>query len=266
MADADLPEAPFPGPLPEGPEGEIPAPEGERARRLRECGEEDLVRLVRAWAADLLPEEARRALRNPFCTLEVVEVLAAQPRLLAFYEVRRDLALHLRTPETTALRFLPGLYWRDLMLVGLDTRLRPSLRRAAEQHLLARLPEVALGERIALARRASAGILMQLRHDPNPRVLSALLDNPRLTEGTLAPLLHSATTSPAILDVVIHDRRWGMRYGLRLAVARNPAARVETVLPLLPGLRKADLRAVAADARVNAAVRQRARLLLGEGA
>jgi hypothetical protein len=107
---------------------------------------------------------------------------------------------------------------------------------------------------------------MQLRHDPNPRVMAALLDNPRLTEGTLAPLLHSATTAPAILEVVMQDRRWGVRYGLRLAVARNPAAREGTVLPLLPSLRKADLRAVAADPKLSAGVRQRARLLLGEGA
>jgi len=293
MADAEHPGAPPPEagdegdtqapepPAAGGDEGKSPSPaygseedrspspasggdEDKRARRLRECGEEELLRLVRAWAADLLPEEARQALRNPFCTLEVVEALAAQARLLAFYEVRRDLSLHPRTPETLAFRFLPGLYWRDLMLVGLDTRLRPSLRRAAEQHLLARLPEVALGERIALARRASAGVLLQLRHDPNPRVMAALLDNPRLTEGTLAPLLHSATTAPAILDVVMQDRRWGVRYGLRLAVARNPAARERTVLPLLPSLRKVDLRAVAADPKLGAGVRQRARLLLGE--
>lgn len=240
------------------------APEGALARRLREAGAEDLVRLLRERLADLGPDEARQAMRNPFCSPEVVESLAGERRLLSFYEVRRDLALHLRTPETLALRFLPGLYWRDLMLVGLDSRLRPSLRRAAEQQLLARLSEVALGEKIALARRASPGILVQLRHDPNPRVLAALLDNPRLTEGLLAPLAHSSSTPAAILDVIIHDRRWGVRYGLRLAVVRNPSAALETALRLLPGLRKADLRAVAADAKLGAQVRQRARLLLGE--
>lgn len=257
MSDADGAE----GLQPEAAEG---LPEGGLARFLRQCGAEDLVRLLREKGGEIGPEEVRQALRNPFCGVEVVDWVVAQARLLSFYEVRRDLALHQRTPETTAFRFLPGLYWRDLMLVGLDTRLHPSVRRAAEQHLLARLPEVALGEKIALARRASGGVMLQLRHDPNPRVLSALLDNPRLTEGVLAPLLHSVRTPPAILDLVIQDRRWGVRYGLRLAVARNPMARLETVLPLLVGLRKADLRGVAGDTRLSGAVRQRARLLLGE--
>lgn len=242
-----------------------PAAEGTLGRRLREAGADELARLVRSGLPDIGPDEARQAMRNPFFTAEMAETLAGERRLLAFYEVRRDLAQNLRTPEALALRFLTGLYWRDLMVIGLDTRLRPTLRRAADQHLLARLSEVALGEKIALARRASAGVLLQLRHDPNARVIAALLDNPRLTEGTLAPVAHSSSTPPSTLDVIAHDRRWGPRYGLRLAIARNPAASTETALRLLPGLRKGDLKAVAADPKLGAAVRQRARVLLGEG-
>jgi hypothetical protein len=265
MPDPHPPDLPPAAAGPEDGPPEVPeAAPGSRARALRDASAEELARLLREALPDLDPDEARQALRNPYCTLEAVELIAGQARLLSFYEVRRDLALHPRAPDTLAFRLLPGLYWRDLMLAGLDTRLRPTVRRAAEQHLLARLSEVALGERIALARRASAGVLSQLRHDPNPRVMAALLDNPRLTEGLLAPLLHSGSTAPAILEVVIQDRRWGNRYGLRLAVARNPNAPTETALRLLPGLRKADLRAVAADPKLGAALRQRARLLLGE--
>jgi hypothetical protein len=242
-----------------------PAADGTLGRRLREAGADDLARLLRDGLTTLGPDEARQAMRNPFFTAELAEDLVGERRLLHFYEVRRDLAQHLRTPEALALRLIVGLYWRDLMVIGLDARLRPTLRRSADQHLLARLSEVALGEKIALARRASAAVLLHLRHDPSPRVVAALLDNPRLTEGTLAPLAHSGSTPPAVLDVIVQDRRWGVRYGLRLAIARNPSASTETALRLLPGLRKADLRAVAADAKLGGAVRQRARLLLGEG-
>ena len=66
-------------------------------------------------------------------------------------------------------------------------------------------------------------MLAQLRHDPSPRVIAALLDNPRLTEGVLAPVLNSASTPPAILELIADDRRWGVRYALRLALVRNPA-------------------------------------------
>jgi hypothetical protein len=156
-------------------------------RRLRRAGRDELLALVDEHAAELSPAEVRQALRNPYCGSEAVEVVARQERLLAYYEVRRELALARQTPEALALRLVPGLWWRDLMLVSLDARLPPLVRRAAEQGLISRLPKLAVGEKVSLARRASGGTIAQLRHDPNPRVIAALLDNPRLTEGLLVP-------------------------------------------------------------------------------
>jgi hypothetical protein len=241
-----------------------PEPEPELHLRLREAGSEELLALLRAHAGELTAPAVRHALRNPYCTAEAIGAVAAEQRLLSFYEVRRDLALHPRTPATLAARFVPTLWWRDLMALALDTRLRPALRRTAEIHLGTRLPELAVGEKVALARRASPGIISQLRLDPSPRVIAALLDNPRLTEGMLAPVLHSASTSPAILELIANDRRWGVRYPLRLALVRNPATPLKISWRLLEALRKADLRPVATDPRIPEPVRRRARVLLGD--
>lgn len=232
-------------------------------QRLREAGEEELLALLRAHATELAPPDLRHALRNPFCTAEAIEQISGEQRLLSFYEVRRDLTLHPRTPETLAARFVPTLYWRDLMVLSLDSRLRPALRRAAETHLAARLPGMAVGEKISLARRASPGVIAQLRHDPSPRVIAALLDNSRLTEGALGPVVHAVKTPPAILELIAGDRRWGVRYPLRLALARNPATPLQTAWRLLETLRKADLRPLAADPRLAEPLRRRARVLLG---
>ncbi len=232
--------------------------------RLSEAGSEELLALLRAHAGELTAPAVRHALRNPYCTAEAIAAIAEAARLLSFYEVRRDLALHPRTPETLAARLVPTLWWRDLAALALDTRLRPVLRRTAEIHLGTRLPEMAVGEKVSLARRASPGILSQLRHDPSPQVIAALLDNPRLTEGVLAPVLHSASTSPAILELIANDRRWGVRYPLRLALVRNPATPLKVSWRLLEALRKADLRPVAADPRIPEPVRRRARVLLGD--
>jgi hypothetical protein len=237
---------------------------GDLELRLREAGAEELLALLREHADRLEVREARQALRNPHCSAEVVELLAEQGRLLSFYELRRDLALHPRAPEPLALRHVPGLFWRDLMTLGLDTRVKPRVRRAADQYLSARLPELALGEKINLARRCGPGTVAQLRHDPSPRVIAALLDNPRLTEDALAPIVHAPTTPGPVLALIAADRRWGVRPSLQAALARNPAAPVATVLRLLPFLRKPELRGVAQDPRTPEAVRLRARLLLGE--
>jgi hypothetical protein len=250
----------------EADRGDAPAPEpaSDLERRLRAAGAEELLALVRASAAELSPLAARQALLNPFIHAEVIEVLAGQARLLAWYEVKRDLVRCRATPEVLAMRLVAALYWVDLMTIGLDTRLHPRLRRAADQHLLARLPGLSVGEKVSLARRAGPAILAQLRHDPTPRVIAALLDNPRLTEGTLAPLVHRESTPGPVLELIAADRRWGSRYPLRLALARNPATPLAAVLRLLPLLHKYDLRAVAIDPRSTEPVRRRARLLLGE--
>jgi hypothetical protein len=243
---------------------EVPAPVLDLERRLRDAGPEELLALVRERASELSPAAVEQALRNPYVTAEVVGELAAQERLLAFYEVRRDLARCRATPEVLALRLVGGLFWADLMAIGLDTRLHPRLRRAADQHLLARLPGLAVGEKISLARRAAPAILAHLRHDPTPRVIAALLDNPRLTEGSLAPLVHGEATPTPVLELIAGDRRWGARYPVRLALARNPATPLGAALRLLPALHKPDLRAVARDPRLSEPLRRRARLLLGE--
>ena len=260
-AAQSLPAAPLPlSPQPAAP----PLSGADLERRLREAGPEELLALVRERSTELTPGAARQALRNPYVTAEVVDELAAQVRLLAFYELKRDLARCPAAPEALALRLIPGLFWADLVAIGLDIRLHPRLRHAADEHLLARLPALAVGEKIAIARRAAPAALARLRHDPSPRVIAALLDNPRLTEGTLAPLAHADTTSPPVLELLAADRRWGMRYPLRLALARNPSTPVAAALRLLPMLHKPDLRAVAGDPRLAEPLRRRARLLLGD--
>lgn len=237
----------------------------ELRQRLREAEGDELLRLVREHAAEIDVPEARQILLNPFVTREVIERLLAVRKLLTAYEVRRDLAAHRHTPEPYALRFLAGLYWRDLMDVGLDTRVRPSVRRAADRQLAARLAGLSAGEKINIARRGGPGVLAELRHSPDPRVMKALLANPRLTEGTLMPVVRRETTSPEVLETIAEDRRWGARYELRRDLASNPRTPLQIALRLLPLLKKKDLRQVASGVRVPAAVRRRARLLLGEG-
>lgn len=207
----------------------------------------------------------QRWLRHPFADRELVEAIVARPRLLAAYRLRRDLARHPKTPPVHAMRFVPGLYWRDLVELSLDTRLPPAVRRSAERQVLERLPALSLGERMALARRAGQGLLNQLRHDKHPRVVAALLENPRLTQATVLPLAAAESAPPEILRLVAESRRWGALYTVRLALARNPRTPPVVACGLLAGLRKGDLKAVAAHQRLASQVRRRARLLLGEG-
>ena len=137
--------------------------------RLREANAEELKELVTRHLEQLDPVRLRQLFRNPHLSREVIEMLLAERRLLAFQEVRKELARHPRTPEVRALRFVSGLFWKDLLELASDNRVRPRLRRAAERHLLERIPGMGAGEKVSIARRAGPLLVSQLRHDPEPR-------------------------------------------------------------------------------------------------
>lgn len=235
----------------------------ELQKLLRETPAENLMELVSSHLEELNPVNLRQLFRNPHLNREVIEVLLTDRRLLAFHEVRKELARHPQTPEVRALRFVTGLFWRDLLDLTSETRARPQLRRAAERQLVDRIHGLGAGEKMAIARRAGPLLVSQLRHDTEPRVVSALLENPRLTEGGLIPLVSSETAKPEILSLVARHPRWGIRYSVRVSLARNRRTPTQTTLSILPLLKKQDLKGIEQDRRLAMAIRRRAAVLLG---
>ncbi len=219
-----------------------------------------LVRLGDAFKV----EAARAVLRNPYLTAEVLAQLLEIRPLQSSYRWRLDLAKHRLVPLAQAMAMVQGLFWRDLAMVGLDVSIRPQVRRQADQTLLMRLPKLALGERIALARIASRPIVAELRKDGRERVFRSLLENPRLTEGDLMPLVVGSSGHPVTLGLLARDRRWGSRPTIRYGLVRNPKTPVDLAIHMVASLSKADLRTLTKDPRVKEPIRKRCRVLLGE--
>lgn len=217
--------------------------------------------MVRSRRGELGPDSVRHALRNSYVDAQIIDELLEHPRLRKFYEVRRAIAAHPRTQQTKAVGLIAGLYWRDLLRIGADSRVKPAVRRAADQRLAERLGRLSLGERVLLAREAGPGLIPRLLQERDARVVAALLNNPRLTEPMLAPLVNSPVAVPEALQLVAESPKWGSRYEIRLALCRNPMTPLELALSLLAGIKKYDLRAICVDTRTSAEVRQRAALL-----
>lgn len=235
----------------------------ELQRRLRDAGPEVLLELLQSHLSELDPRALRQLFRNPHLNRQMLELVLSERRLLTFQEVRKELVRHPLTPEVRALRFVSGLFWRDLLDISADSRIRPRVRRAAERHLLERLPGLGAGEKATIARRAGPLLVSQLRGDSEPRVVTALLENPRLTEGALIPLVSSETAKPEILALIARNPKWGIRYPVRVSLARNRRTPVQTSLAILPHLKKLDLKGIESDRRLPMPVRRRAAVLLG---
>ena len=232
-------------------------------QRLAAANEDELVDLVREQLGALDGTVLRQILRHPFLGAKAIQLLLEDRQLVGSYEVRRELAGHPKTPNARAMQLVATLYWRDLARLSSESRVRPMVRRAAERRLAERLPGLSAGEKVAIARRCGPGLVTRIGQDPNPRVLQALLDNPRLTEGALLQLVSRDSARPELLALVARDRRWGVRYRVRVPICRNPNTPVATALAQLAALRKLDLEKVAEDPRLASAVRRRANLLLG---
>lgn len=233
-------------------------------RRLREAAGEELERLLDECLEQLDTQGAIAALRNPHLSPRWIARFLELPKFTSAYGIRKAAVFHPRVPKTLALELVDGLYWADLLSLGVDARVHPAVRRAADERLLEKLPGLSVGEKISIARRASPAVLGALRRDPTPRVVAALLENPRATEALLVALAAADRTSPAVLDVVAGHARWASTYGVRLALCRNPHTPVATSLALLPLLKKPDLVSIAADLALPLPVRRRAYLLAGK--
>lgn len=212
---------------------------------------------------DLVSDHVVLALRNRSAPAAAIRRIARRHDWLRAYEVKRALVAHPNAPPAVARTYVHHLYWRDLAEVAADLRLHPALRRRAEELLGVRLGELAVGERIALARRVVRGLVAPLAALGEPRVLAALLANPRLVEGDVAHMARGAETPGEVLREIAEHPRWGERLAVRRALLENPRTPVHAALRILDRLPRVDLRRVATHAAIPRVVRLGAARRLG---
>src|SRR5207247_2512847 len=176
----------------------------DRERALIAAGEE-LAGLVHHPSAEVL----LALLENPaldetqVCLLlerkdlpgEILEEIARRKALLKSYRVKRALAFHPRTPRLVSLRLLRDLYLMDLVQVAILPGVSAELKRNAEEQLIARLPQLPLGQKITLARRGAAGddsFLPAATH----RLRSARIGLARHRSGKPAQVPAGGSTAP----------------------------------------------------------------------
>ena len=239
--------------------------ESVRERALVATGEE-LLALLHHPAADVL----LALLDNPaldethVCLLlgrkdlpgEVLEEVARRKALLKSYRVKRSLAFHPRAPRLASLRLLRDLYLMDLVQMAILPGVSAELKRNSEEQLLARLPQLPLGQKITLARRGPARVAGALLAEGHAQVISVVLDNAYLTEAQILKALSREKLPTSVVPAIFQHRKWSVSYNVRLALVRHPATPLATVLSYLPQLTVSDLRELAAPGIVPESLRK----------
>ena len=205
-----------------------------------------------------------KLLRRADLPAEVLLEILADRHARKFHAVRRALAAHPRTPRVEALSIVATLFWRDLAGLSAEARVHPAIRRAADQDLLRRLPEMAVAERVDLARVVGRGTLLFLRLDRDPRVLAAVLDNRFTTEPDVVQAAAVIPSTPEILTLIVEHPLWGSRAGVRSAVLRHPELPAPMALALLTRATLDDLRGLRDSPRSSRLLRACAERVLAE--
>jgi hypothetical protein len=217
---------------------------------------EDLVRLIHETTpGDLLPILGNPALDEITLALllqrkdlppEFLEAVLQRRHFLRNYAVKKLLAFHPHTPRTEGLRLLRDLYLIDLVKFSISPGVSPDLKRKAEDQVIAKLPQLPLGQKITLARRSPARIAGALLADGQPTVVKTALANPNLTEAQVLRVLAREKLPPVIARSIAQDPKWSHIYNVRIALLRQPSTTLTTILAFLPELTISDLRELVA--------------------
>ena len=171
--------------------------------------------------AGLTEDEVLAVLENPHIAPKALAAIAQNQRFAAYYSVRVRLVAHRQTPQAYAIKFVHYLYWPDLVRLSVEVTVPAMVRRAIDTVLLMRVSKLALGERIASAKRCSPALIKVFLFDRDPKVFASLLLNQRLREDDLLLLVNSAEATSEQLTMIAADRKWSYRYAIRKALVLN---------------------------------------------
>ena len=141
------------------------------------------------------------------------------------------------TPGSLVRNLLPRLRLFELVDICYLPGGTPDQKLAAERAILLRLPTMPLGNKITLARRATAAVVGEILKEGDPRTLEACLNNPRLKEAAVYQFLTGSRATATTISMIARHSRWQQRPNLRLAILKNrqtPTVWFTLWLPKLP--------------------------------
>ena len=195
-----------------------------------------------------------RLLRHPAPPPGWLEQAAGLKEVLKKPMLLRWIAQHLQAPPQLRNRLLPTLPWRALAAIAGDASAHPQARAHAAERLLAHWAVMTTGERRSLAPLAPSPLWPAIWKVRNVPVLSAFLQNPRLTVAWLERLIQPELTP--VQAEALQGSQWRevvpVAHQVLTALDRG-LARAESGLVL--GLAAPWIRALPAEERLLASTR-----------
>lgn len=214
-----------------------PAPEVLRsALKNRHLGEEHLLALLK-----------RRDLRE-----DLLKAVYQLPVTGESHRLQLALVRNPATPGPVVLAILPALHLFELIDLCYLPGVTPDQKFAAERAILQRLPTTELGNKLTVARRATATVVGEILKEGEPPLVEICLASPHLREVAVLQFLNGPKATAETIAMIARHPKWQLRPNLRLAILRNRRTPELWFSHFLPGLRILDLRNLLAAKRLTA--------------
>ncbi len=186
---------------------------------------------------------------------ETLGFLAGDVRFKGSYKLKLAICKNPKTPQKVTLAMLKFLRLFDLSDITKDQHININIRQKVESMIAERIPAMPLGNKTALAKRASTSTLLSLMERGDERVISICLDSPSLTEAHLYKLINSGQTKPAVIKMLAGHAKWSLSYFVRFALIRNFFTPMQNVESFIRGMKIADLKDLYSDPKVPSSTR-----------
>jgi hypothetical protein len=226
-----------------------------RLQQARSATGEELKSLVReSGEAVLLALLGNPNLEEPHVALllerlelpgSVLAAVAGEGKWSSSAGVRLALARHPRTPKRFALAAVRQLFLFDLVRLSLLPSAPADIRRVAEELILTRVPHLAIGEKLTLARRGPSRVAAAILAEGHQQAIKLALANAFLTESQVLRVLAKQELSERVVAAIARHPKWSFQYNVRMALVRSPHTPLAAVEAILPQLTLGDLKQIA---------------------
>jgi hypothetical protein len=232
----------------------------ERVRAALTARGEELWTLIRdphpevvsraALNRNLTEEMAVSIAKGKTASAETLGFLAADVRFKGSYKLKLAICRNPRTPQKVKLSMLKFMRLFDLSDITRDQQIHINIRQKVESMIAERIPAMPLGNKTALAKKASTNILLSLMERGDERVIHICLESPSLTEAHLYKLINNPRTKPAVIKMLATHTKWSLSYFIRFALIRNYYTPMPCVAKFIMHMKTTDLKDLYSDPKV----------------
>lgn len=131
-----------------------------------------------------------------------------------------------------------------------------------KRSIAGKIAKMGVAEKIKLASLGNKEVRSILIKDTNKLVCTAVLKNPRITEGEVIKFSQDKNLPDDIIRIIANDRNWTQNYNVKLNLVLNPKTPLQNAIKFLPSLGVKDLATVAKSRNVSSQLATIARKIM----